>query len=84
LRTADGYRICVGPRVLDIGERIEGIFFGTKKIEEDSALILIGDHEIKIPSEVASKAFSLFMAKNDIISILRSKTGYEVTPVQLS
>jgi hypothetical protein len=83
LRIADEYKICVGPRILDVGERIEGMFFDMKKIGEKSALLLIGDYEIKIPSEVASKAFELYMAKNNVISILRNKTGYEVKPIHL-
>ena len=80
LRAADGYKICVGPRVLDVDERIEGIFYHIRKIDENLSLILIGNHEIKIPTNVASKAFSLFLAKNDVISISRNKTGYEVAP----
>ena len=83
LRTADDYAISVGPRFLDIDERIEGIFHPAMgKIDETLLLIFIGDHEIKVPKYVASAAFSLFMAKNDIISISRYKTGYEVSPVK--
>jgi hypothetical protein len=83
LRTADDYAISVGPRFLDIDERIEGIFHPAMgKIDETLLLIFIGDHEIKVPKDVASAAFSLFMAKNDIISISRYKTGYEVSPVK--
>ncbi|MDD4162134.1 MAG: hypothetical protein PHW87_06605 [Methanothrix sp.] len=68
LRAADGYKICVGPRVLDVDERIEGIFYHIRKIDENLSLILIGNHEIKIRTNVASKAFSHFLAKNDVIS----------------
>ena len=82
LRTADDYKICVGPRVLDIGECIEGRFGDMRKIDENLSLILIGCHEIKIPNDVANDAFSLILAKSDFISISRNKTGYEVTPVQ--
>lgn len=83
LRTADGYDICVGPRFLDIDERIEGIFHpAMRKIDETLSLIFIGDHEIKVPKDVASEAFSFFIAKNDIISISRNKTGYEVSPAK--
>jgi hypothetical protein len=80
LRTVDGYRICVGPRVLDVGERIEGIFFDMRKIDDKSSLILVSDHEIKIPTDVASKAISLFPTKMGAISISRKKTGYEIAP----
>jgi hypothetical protein len=82
LRIADDYQICVGPRVLDIDERIEGRFHTMRKIDENLSLILIDEYEIKIPTDVASKAFSLFMAKNDVISISRNRTGYEVAPAQ--
>jgi len=80
LRTTDDYAISVGPRFLDIDERIEGIFHPAMgKIDDTLSLIFIGVHEIKVPKDVASEAFSLFMEKNDIISILRNKTGYEVS-----
>ena len=83
LRTADDYAISVGPRFLDIDERIEGIFHpAMRKMDETLSLIFIGDHEIKVPKDVAGKAFSLFMAKNDIISISRNKTSYEVSAVK--
>ncbi len=82
LRTVNGYRIDVGPRVLDIGERIEGRFGATRQMDENFSSILIGNHEIKIPKDVAGKVIAIFQAKNDFISISRNETGYDVTPVQ--
>jgi hypothetical protein len=84
LRTAEGYIINVGPRFLDIGERIEGRFGDMRRIDKDLSLILIGNHEVKVPNDVACKVSTIFLAKNDFISISRNETGYDVSPVQFS
>ncbi len=83
LRTKNGYRIEVGPRVLDIGERIEGKFHYAKHIDDDLSLVLIGNHEIKVPKDVAHQALTIFLAKNDFISISRNGAGYDVTSIKL-
>lgn len=81
-KTADDYEISIGPRFLDIGERVDGRFGDTRKVNENLYLMLIGDHELKIPKNVANGACTLWLKKNDFISISRNETGYEVTPIQ--
>ena len=76
-RNEAGYSLIIGRRIMEVGEEIKDLFFDAALIEEENVfLVLIGDHEIKLPFEVGRELKGNYVRGHDIVSILRNDGSY--------
>jgi hypothetical protein len=82
-RNDTGYAIFIGPRIMEVGEEINDWYHDATLIKEENVfLVLIGNHEIKLPVEAGRELIATFMRGYDIISILRNEDNYIIRPVR--
>jgi len=68
---------------MEVGEEIKDLYHDAALIEEENVfLVLIGNHEIKLPVEVGRELIGVYMRGSDIISILRNDDNYIIRPVR--
>jgi hypothetical protein len=62
---------------MEVGEEIKDLYHDAALIEEENVfLVLMGNHEIKLPVEAGRELIGNYKRGKDIISILRNDDNY--------